>query len=80
MIVTWIVFASWTLGYNGLFAKGVEGEAVEIVFGMPKWIAFGIAIPWLIGLGLTVWFALFYMKDTDLGEEVGENANQEENA
>lgn len=76
MVMTWVAFAAWTLGFNFLFAKGEEGEAVEVVFGMPKWVVFGIAIPWMIALGLTIWFAMFYMKDTDLGRTDEEYANE----
>ena len=77
MVVTWVVFAAWTLTYNGLFAKGSDEQPVEIVLGMPKWVVFGVAIPWAIALALTVWFALFYMKDTDLGEPADENGGGE---
>jgi uncharacterized membrane protein YhdT len=69
MILTWVAFAAWTLTYNHFNAKGIEGEAVEIVLGMPKWIIFGILVPWVIALTLTVWFALCFMKDTDLGDD-----------
>lgn len=69
MLVTWVVFAAWTLTYNHFNASGVEGKPVEIVLGMPKWIVFGILVPWVIALTLTVWFALCFMKDTDLGGE-----------
>ena len=82
MIVTWVVFAAWTLTYNGLFGKGEEGTAVEIVFGMPKWVIFGIAIPWVLAISVTIWFALCFMKDTPLGEEQDrgclDNTNTEE--
>lgn len=81
MIATWIGFAAWTLTYNGLFGKGEEGTAVEIVLGMPKWVVFGIAVPWVLAVSVTVWFALCFMKDTPLGDDQGgETGTKEEGA
>ena len=68
MIVTWIVFAGWTLGYNSLSSQGGEGP-VEVLFDLPRWVIFGVVIPWILAVSVTVWFALCFMKDTPLGEE-----------
>lgn len=69
MIGTWVLFAAWTLTYNHQFAGDVDGQPVAIVMGMPKWVVFGIVIPWVIALSVTVWFALSFMKDTPLEEQ-----------
>lgn len=71
MIGTWVVFAAWTTGFNWLFASGRDGESVHIVFGIPSWVVFGVVVPWILALSLTIWFAMRFMKDTDLGEEAG---------
>lgn len=71
MVVTWCCFAAWTAVYNGLYAKGTPGEPVALVFGFPSWVFFGIALPWTAALAVTIWFALRYMQDTDLGEDAG---------
>jgi hypothetical protein len=34
----------------------------------------------MIALGLTIWFAMFYMKDTDLGHTDQEYANEKGDA
>jgi len=72
MIATWATFAAWTLTYNGLRASA-EGP-VEIVWGMPSWVVFGVALPWAVATGLTIWFSLAFMKDTPL-EEITEAAD-----
>tara|TARA_R110002096_G_scaffold310126_10_gene504723 strand:- start:7402 stop:7746 length:345 start_codon:yes stop_codon:yes gene_type:complete len=73
MIVTWVFFAGWTTTYNGLFAKGEPGVPVEIVLGVPRWVVFGVGLPWVVAVSVTVWFAFCFMKDTPLGgEEEGE--------
>lgn len=68
-LITWAVFAAWTLAYNS-FRSGDDGEeGVSTILGMPEWAFYGIALPWSLALGVTIWFALFFMKDTPLGEE-----------
>jgi len=69
MLTTWVCFALWTGGYNALFAGGRPGEPVVLVLGMPSWVVYGIALPWAVALAVTIWFAMVYMKDTDLGED-----------
>lgn len=66
MIVAWSCFAAWTLTYVSRKGDGQPGESLHLVWGMPEWVVFGILIPWGLGLALTVWFALRFMKDTDL--------------
>lgn len=69
MLGAWVFFALWTGGYNALFAGGRDGEAIELVGGMPSWVFYGVALPWVLALATTIWFAMAYMKDTDLGED-----------
>lgn len=69
MVGCWVGFAAWTLGYNAAHAFDAEGSADDLVWGMPSWVVFGILIPWILGLVLTVWFALRFMHDTPLDPE-----------
>ncbi len=81
MLGTWVVFAAWTLTYNGLHAFDAEGSGQNLLWGMPRWVALGIVVPWGTGFCLTCWFALRFMKDTDLGgEESSEKPEQGEEA
>lgn len=68
-IVAWIGFATWTVGYNVLRAGDDPDAPTRTVFGMPEWVFYGVALPWVAALVLTIWFALCFMKDTDLGGE-----------
>ena len=36
--------------------------------GMPRWVFWGIFMPWLFVDAVTIWFVFFFMKDDDLGE------------
>ncbi len=78
MVASWCVFAAWTISYVGLKGGGEEGEPLRLMWGMPEWVVLGILVPWMFGLGLTVWFALRFMKDTDLDPGASELANGEE--
>ncbi|MEC5127429.1 DUF997 family protein [Verrucomicrobiales bacterium BCK34] len=78
MVASWVVFAGWTISYVGLKGGAKEGEALRLVWGMPEWVVYGILIPWIFGLGLTVWFALRFMKDTDLDPAAYEVTKGEE--
>lgn len=69
MVGCWFAFAAWTIGYNALFAFDGAKSAADPVWGMPRWVVFGILIPWILGLALTIWFALRFMHDTPLDPE-----------
>jgi len=66
MLITWVVFLAWTLGYNSTHAFDIEKSGLDPIWGMPRWVFFGILVPWVAGLILTFWFATYFMKDTQL--------------
>lgn len=71
MLITWVLFLIWTLGYNATHAFDAEKSSLDPILGMPRWVFFGILIPWVVALMITIWFAARFMKDTQLidGEE-----------
>lgn len=65
----WGLMLLWAVPYcyvNG-FQAGLDPEEVELTFGLPSWVFWGIAFPWLVADVFTIWFCLFYMKEDDLG-------------
>jgi hypothetical protein len=36
---------------------------------MPEWVVWGIVAPWIVSTLITCWYALWGMRDEDLGEE-----------
>ena len=68
MLAAWIVFFLWvTLSCaRTAFAGPDETGQIATLFGMPRWVATGIAIPWVAANAFIIWFALGYMKDTPL--------------
>lgn len=71
VIVSWTVFCVWVVGYCGVFAYQVDAEELDLVFGFPSWVFWGIAVPWVAATGLTIFFALKVMREDPLGPEGG---------
>ena len=69
MVGIWAFFAIWTVSYNGFFADGESEGEPDILFGMPSWVIMGVAVPWVLAVSATIWFAMCFMKDTDLRDE-----------
>ena len=65
-LITWTAFAVWVVGYCAFTGFAAEKEDVEMMLGMPSWVVLGIGLPWVIAFGITVWFAGWFMKDTEL--------------
>ena len=70
IFAAWVIALLWTVPYCYLagYSPAIEGESVSTVLGIPGWVFWGIAAPWLAANGFTVWFCCRYMKDDDLGE------------
>ena len=68
-----IIFSVWLLAllwavpycYFGGYAVA-ESDQLQTVWGIPSWVFWGIAAPWLLADVFTVWFCLSYMEDDDV--------------
>ena len=69
LLLAWLFFASWVLIYCGFEAYGQDHEDVKITFGMPSWVFWGIAVPWICSISYTIYFSLFVMKDNEHEEK-----------
>ena len=63
--LVWTIGVSWRLGYNQS-----EAELRQTVMGVPRWVFWGVGVPWMASNVFTIWFAWFYMADDPLGEEL----------
>jgi len=64
----WLLALLWTLPFsyfNG-FESQVAIEDVTFLWGMPRWVFFGIGCPWMVANILTIWFCFFYFSVDDL--------------
>jgi len=66
IVGAWLVFLIWT-GLVCAFGSGLDpDEPVKTLLGMPRWVFLGVVLPWIAACCFTLWFSMFYMKDTDL--------------
>ncbi|MCB1096413.1 MAG: DUF997 family protein [Verrucomicrobiae bacterium] len=71
----WAVFCIWVVGYCKLNAFVDGGGEVPLTLGMPSWVFWGVAVPWLAATTFSIVFALFFIQDHELGDgEAGEVA------
>ena len=70
ILLMWVACFIWTLTACGLsgYPTNVDPETFPTLFGIPRWVAIGIALPWMVSNVVTIWFCLRVMKDGDLDD------------
>jgi uncharacterized membrane protein len=68
-LTAWCLFALWVVGFCGYTAFDAERSDVTTILGMPGWVFWGIAVPWIGAFVVTVYFSGWYMQDTDLVDD-----------
>jgi hypothetical protein len=66
IFVVWAVSFLWVVGYCGRYGYFREDETITMVLGMPAWVFWGVALPWVIATGISSWFALRLIADEPL--------------
>ena len=69
ILAAWAVAMAWTIGYCAVFGYGITADKIELTFGMPGWVFWGVVVPWLAASAFTLYFSLVRMKLDPLGEE-----------
>ncbi len=67
----WCLGTTFVLGYAPRAPQPVD-QTIPTLFGIPRWVFWGVAVPWLGANVFTFWFCLFSMKDDPLGETTDE--------
>jgi uncharacterized membrane protein YhaH (DUF805 family) len=65
MIGAWGFFGLWVLLSAQFSAYRGEGKELVLVLGLPAWVFWGILLPWLVAMVVTIWFAGWGMQDTE---------------
>ncbi len=60
--LVWCVPVSYLLGYQ----RGGESVDRSTLWGVPAWLFWGVALPWLISILASTWFCFRVMKDDPL--------------
>ena len=67
----WALTFAWSVPYCYLYGfDAVDPTTLQTIWGIPSWVFWGIACPWLVADLFTVWLCFFYMRDDDLGENL----------
>jgi hypothetical protein len=66
-LVVWGAATVYSVGYCALYGYNRSPESLTFVLWFPDWIFWGVIVPWFACLTVSVWFAMFYMRDDDLG-------------
>ncbi len=69
IMAVWAAALAWTMAVSLALGYGRDPGAVTLVLGMPDWVFWGVALPWLVALLFSVWFCFFFMADDDLGRD-----------
>jgi hypothetical protein len=73
LLIGFGMFFLWCLGVSYFCGYGLSTEeAARSVLGIPRWVFWGVAVPWLAADVFTFWFCLFYMAEDPLGEALDE--------
>jgi len=69
IFLSWVVAFLWAVPYCYNYGYSIENPAeIPTTFGIPSWLLWGIAMPWLVADIFTTWFCFRYMKDGELGK------------
>ncbi|MDA1014831.1 MAG: DUF997 domain-containing protein [Planctomycetota bacterium] len=69
VFLTWVVALLWAVPvcYFMGFRTGIDSTNVSMVMGIPTWVFWGIAFPWLVADVVTTWMCFKVIKNDDLG-------------
>lgn len=68
ILAAWAICLVWTVGYSALFGYDTNMADIQMVFGMPSWVFWGVFIPWMSATVFSIWFGLVYMRDDNVQE------------
>ena len=69
IFVIWLVHFVWVVGYCYAFGYLAPKTQLTTVIGMPSWVFWGIAIPWICATAFTVYISLFVIRDQEFSNE-----------
>ena len=66
IFLAWCVALVWSVGVCHALGYGKTTDPLDTVWGVPAWIFWGIALPWVVADVFALWFCFRYMVDDDL--------------
>ena len=72
LLVAFVVFLVWTILTCYILGYRQPTVDVRTVWGMPRWVFWGVVVPWMAANVFTFAFAWFYMVNDPLGQAATE--------
>jgi len=69
ILIAWAVSLLWTILYCWAYGYQTDSANVTLIAGVPSWVFWGVAVPWVASSAFTIWYALFRMRDDPLEDE-----------
>ncbi len=67
LLVAFCVFLGWSVGVSYWLGYGVDdAEVTKTFWGIPRWVFWGVAAPWIGANIYTIYFCMFRMADDPL--------------
>jgi hypothetical protein len=69
ILAVWGAFFAWVVPYCYLNGYTAPARPVELplVLGMPAWVFWGVALPWVVAGLVSIALCLWFIQDDDLG-------------
>lgn len=61
--LVWLAALLWTVGYCTRYGYGILHETRAYVWGIPRWVFFGVIAPWFASTAFNAWFSHWLMQD-----------------
>ncbi len=77
IFLVWLAGLLWAVPFcyfNGYLGR-VEASEITTIWGIPSWLFWGIAVPWVVADVITIWFCFGFMQLDDLGETAEDDGN-----
>lgn len=69
ILALWTASFLWTVPFSYFQGYHKPGDPLDVslTFGMPSWVFWGVALPWLVTGLVSMLLCLFFIRDDDLG-------------
>ena len=74
-LAVWLAAMSYSLACCYFFGYRRDPAALQLIYGVPEWVLWGIVAPWTVCTIIAGLFAFVFVADVDLGEELDESAD-----
>lgn len=74
-LLIFVLFGIWVVGVSWWLSRPTEPDSTQITMGIPTWVFWGVAIPWVAANALIFWFCFRFMTDDPL-TPVEDEANE----